>query len=169
MENYVGEIRPFAGGRIPEGWLLCDGTELPISQYQTLFSLIKVTYGGNVEQGKFRLPDLRSRIPLGLSSNYQIGRAGGEEFVKLTPSHLPKHKHPIACSTSVNVDLPTAADGVWSASAAKGFLYNPVPGKLEMNKESISMEGNGLGHENRMPVMAVSFLIAYTGLYPSRS
>ena len=43
---YIAEIRPFAGvtNRIPAGWHLCDGTLLPISGYETLYSLIGIAF-----------------------------------------------------------------------------------------------------------------------------
>ena len=169
MENYVGEIRSFAGEHVPEDWHLCDGSELTISDYPALFALIGYTYGGSEGQRKFRVPDLRSRIPLGETANYPLGKPGGSEKVALIADHLPKHKHPVACSTTSNVDLPNAVDGVWSASSAKGFLYNAVPGTIEMNIESIQAAGKGEGHENRVPVIAVTFIIALNGQFPGRS
>ena len=80
-EPYIGQIMPFAGNFAPEGWALCDGSLLPISQYDALFSLIGTTYGGD-GQTTFALPDLRSRVPIhqgqgpGLSS-YVLGENGG--------------------------------------------------------------------------------------------
>ncbi len=168
MESYIGEIRPFAGERIPENWHLCDGAELPVSKYQPLFALIGFTYGRSDDNTKFRLPDLRSRIPIGEGAGYDLGKPGGVEKVVLTTENLPKHKHPVACSTSNTVDLPNATGGVWCASSAKGLLYNSEVGSIEMNDESIRPEGKGDGHENRMPVLAVSFIIALHGIFPDR-
>ena len=37
------------------GWLMCDGSLQPISEYDALFNLIGTT---------FTLPDLRGRVPL---------------------------------------------------------------------------------------------------------
>lgn len=169
MDNYVGEIRSFAGDRIPEGWHLCDGSELMISDHMVLFALIGFIYGGSDASGKFRLPDLRSRIPLGVGGNYSLGKPGGAEKVGLSTDHLPGHRHPVACSTSGKADLPGAVDGVWSASDGKGALYTSEPGTTGMNTESIQAEGAGQEHENRVPVMAVSFMIALVGLFPSES
>ena len=44
---YVGEIRMLAFPRIPTGWLACDGSVQPISQYEVLYTLLGTTYGGN--------------------------------------------------------------------------------------------------------------------------
>lgn len=64
----VGTILPFAGGIIPNGYLLCDGCEVQISRYSLLYATIGHTYktfallrGLNT----FAIPDLRGRFPLG--------------------------------------------------------------------------------------------------------
>jgi microcystin-dependent protein len=41
----------------------CDGSLLPISQYQPLFALIGTCYGGTGTTN-FALPDLRGRVPI---------------------------------------------------------------------------------------------------------
>jgi microcystin-dependent protein len=52
-DSYIGEIRMFAGNFAPAGWAFCDGTPLPISEYQALFDLVGTTYGGD---GQSTLP-----------------------------------------------------------------------------------------------------------------
>jgi microcystin-dependent protein len=64
----IGSLIPFAGTTLPNGYLLCDGAEVQISQYPELFAVIGVTYNGPVALlglATFRLPDLRGRSPLG--------------------------------------------------------------------------------------------------------
>ncbi len=67
----AGSIIPFGGPTAPAGWLLCDGAEVQISEYSTLFDIIKYTYGDPetlLGLGTFRLPDLRGRFPLGVDN-----------------------------------------------------------------------------------------------------
>jgi microcystin-dependent protein len=60
----VGEIRIFAGDVIPSGWVVCDGSMLPInSQNLPLYSVLGTTYGGD-GQAHFNLPDFRARAPM---------------------------------------------------------------------------------------------------------
>ena len=61
MDQYIGEIRMFAGNYAPAGWAFCDGQLLSIAQNNVLFSLIGTTYGGD-GINTFALPDLRGRI-----------------------------------------------------------------------------------------------------------
>jgi len=65
QQPYIAEIRLFAGNFPPAGWAFCDGSLLPISEYDTLFNLIGTTYGGD-GQTTFALPDLRGRVQIGI-------------------------------------------------------------------------------------------------------
>src|SRR5712692_3762211 len=91
---YVGEIRMFAGNFNPAGWFFCDGSTLPISEYDTLFQLIGTTYGGD-GQSTFQLPDLRSRVPIHMGNGFAIAQTGGTETVTLTTAQIPAHNHSI--------------------------------------------------------------------------
>lgn len=67
----VGSIMAFAGATAPRGWLLCDGSEVRISDYTELFNVIGYIYGDiNSLLGfdTFKLPDLRGRLALGLDN-----------------------------------------------------------------------------------------------------
>jgi microcystin-dependent protein len=41
----IGAIMPFAGSSIPDGYLLCDGSEVEREKFRSLFDVIGVTYG----------------------------------------------------------------------------------------------------------------------------
>jgi microcystin-dependent protein len=64
----IGAILPYAGGTAPDGYLLCDGSEVERSKYSDLYDVIGVTFNGSATllgAGTFRLPDLRGRFALG--------------------------------------------------------------------------------------------------------
>jgi microcystin-dependent protein len=64
----IGAILPYAGATVPDGYLLCDGSEIERSKYDILYDIIGVTYNGVsalLGVGTFRLPDLRGRFVLG--------------------------------------------------------------------------------------------------------
>ena len=57
LHAHVGEIRLFAGQYPPDGWLPCDGRELPIeAPYLELYEIIGKTWGGGDDT--FALPNL---------------------------------------------------------------------------------------------------------------
>lgn len=66
----IGAILPYAGANVPDGFLFCDGSEVLIAKYETLYNIIGGTYNGVVPLlgtpgTTFRLPDLRGRFVLG--------------------------------------------------------------------------------------------------------
>ena len=60
---FVGQLSAVAFNFAPVGWLDCDGQLLQIAEYETLYTLLGTTYGGDGET-TFALPDLRGRVPL---------------------------------------------------------------------------------------------------------
>jgi microcystin-dependent protein len=67
----IGGIMPFAGSVVPNGFLLCDGSEIPRNLYAQLFAVIGYTYkdfSQLIGYQSFALPDLRGRFPLGKDS-----------------------------------------------------------------------------------------------------
>ena len=91
--GFTGQITAFAGNFAPNGTLLCEGQLLPISEYDTLFSVIGTTYGGDGET-TFALPDLRGRVPVGTGTgpglaNITLGESFGVEDLTLTQANLP--------------------------------------------------------------------------------
>lgn len=67
----VGSIVAFGGAASAvvesQGWMLCDGRELPASSYPQLNAAIGKAWGGNSSGGTFRLPDLRGRFLRGVN------------------------------------------------------------------------------------------------------
>lgn len=63
-ECALGEVRLFAGDRMPGGWQPARGQLLSINQNEALFALLDTNYGGN-GQTNFALPDLRGAEPNG--------------------------------------------------------------------------------------------------------
>lgn len=61
MDPFMGEIRLFAGNYAPNGWALCQGQLLQISESTALFSIVGTTYGGD-GTSTFALPDLRKSL-----------------------------------------------------------------------------------------------------------
>src|SRR5438309_3717841 len=104
-QSYVGEIRMFAGNFAPNGWMLCQGQLLPISENETLFNLIGTTYGGD-GQSTFALPNLSSGVPVHMGAlsgtTYALGESGGLETVTLTTNQIPAHSHVTKCDGTNN-------------------------------------------------------------------
>jgi microcystin-dependent protein len=97
MDGYLGEIKLWAGSYAPKNWMYCAGQSLAIMQYQALYAVIGLNYGGD-GRTTFQLPDFRSRIPVCAGSgpglmSYIIGEFGGQEFTILREDQLAEHVH----------------------------------------------------------------------------
>lgn len=101
----AGVIQAYAGpvGKIPEGWILCDGKVLPVGGYQRLFNAIGYTWGGS--GANFRVPDGRSgtlkMVGAGvLNDPDRGGRFGahgsksGDNVGSYQRFHVHNHRHP---------------------------------------------------------------------------
>jgi microcystin-dependent protein len=131
MDPILGMIILWSCPRVPQGWFPCDGRQLPISQYQALFAIIGTTFGGD-GQTYFNIPDLRSRIPIGIGqgtslSNYMLGQKGGTEAVALTLAQMAAHNHAAVSTNSLTASVSLAANGTLPASSSYGTSVIPGP------------------------------------------
>jgi microcystin-dependent protein len=170
-EPYVGEIRMFAGNFAPNGWMLCQGQPLAISENDVLFQLIGTTYGGDGEE-TFNLPNLASRVPvhMGTSPNgttFQIGEMAGTEEVTLTVQQIPVHSHPFTASTDVaNSNTPTNQVIAQSTQRAVYFEANTT---TNLAANAITPAGGSQPHENTQPFLCINFIISLFGVFPSQT
>jgi microcystin-dependent protein len=165
MDPFVGEIRMFGGTFAPVGWANCNGQFLAISQNPILFKLIGTTYGGDGET-TFALPDLRSRIPIGMQGN--LGEPAGTEAVTLTAPMLPAHSHPAACGGNGTTVSPV--NGYWATDVGGvvGQYSSQAPNAV-MAPDAITLSGGGQPHDNIQPYLCIRYIIALDGVDPSQS
>lgn len=185
----------FAGNFAPRGHMLCNGQILSIAQNTALFSILGTTYGGN-GQTTFALPNLQSRVPIhqgtgpGLS-NYVLGEQGGQESVTLTNAEMPMHTHQaivtggaanasvtLPCSTSPG-DSDSPAGRIPAISSGGEEQYTdpgsanaqtaPVSIAVAAPTVTNSISGGSLPHNNLQPFLAINFIIAVQGIFPSRN
>ncbi len=92
----AGVINIFAGSISPDGYLICDGSPVSRTEYADLFAVIGTTYGEGDGSTTFNLPDLQSRIPVGISAEPEfdeLGKTGGAKDHVLTVDEMPAHSH----------------------------------------------------------------------------
>jgi len=109
----VGVVEAFAGTNAPNGWLICDGSQISRALYPELFNVIGTTYGSGDGFATFTLPDLRGRTIAGrdgvnnmnngptnrLTSTFfgasgtALGNSGGSQSNTLTSNEMPSHTH----------------------------------------------------------------------------
>lgn len=173
-EPFIAEIRIFAGNFAPRGWAFCNGQLLPVSQNTALFSLIGTTYGGD-GRTTTALPDLQGRAPMhpgrgpGLTSR-RLGQKGGVETVTLSEAQMPNHNHALQATTE-NGEQGSLSSDVALARARGGTPYqsNTTTNVVDMDARALPNSGGSQAHNNLQPFLAMNFIIALVGLYPSRS
>lgn len=188
-QPFIGEIILVGFNFAPVGWAKCDGQLLPIAENDALFILIGTKYGGD-GQTTFALPDLRSRVPIGMGqgpglSPYIIGAAGGVETVTLTTSQLASHAHAVDVSGLTAPPKCTSAPGNQRspggnvpASEAAGVTapYSSLAPNADMASGSMTVTGSvpdstatggNLPHDNLQPTLVMNYCISLFGVFPS--
>jgi len=181
---FLGEISMFAGNFAPRGWALCDGQLLAISQNTALFSILGTTYGGD-GRTTFGLPRLRGRTPMhpgngpGLSRR-RLGESLGTEFNVLHQLNLPSHNH-IAIT---NVDVKVAVNSASGEDSEPNDQYiaggnniyidaagtnQYLGGVSAAATTTLGLSGNNQSINNIQPSLVMNYIIALSGLYPSRN
>ena len=165
LDMPLGTVLPIATESVPEGWMLCDGREISIEEYQGLYDLIGTTYGAGdsafwaqvfFPATTFNIPDLRGRTIIGANDmggeqsdvltlhQASAGQIGGQELHQLTEDEMPSHSH-IHTGNSDEIifvlpDAPSAQVLDW-----------PFPGSAES-----SPTGGDQPHNNMQPYMALN-------------
>jgi microcystin-dependent protein len=188
MTPDLAMIYLFASNFAPQGYALCNGQILAISTNTALFSLIGTFYGGN-GQNNFALPDLRGRTPIHAGGNsgqgpglstYVLGQFGGTETVTLSQTQMPVHTHGLVANKTAGTTVIPASTSFISAGPSTGsgpnasaldtFTTDSAPGNLvQLNPGAISTVGGSQPHSNLQPYLAVNYVIALQGVFPSRN
>ena len=134
VERLPGEIIAYGGAIAPDGWLVCDGSQVSRTVYPALFTVLGVAYGAGDGANTFNLPNLQGRVPLGLDGAHPRGTSGGAESHTLTTANMPAHTH------TINHDHPTfntAAGGAHDHSTGRNDADGSSPTTIR--------EGTGTG------------------------
>lgn len=184
-EPFIAEIRIFAGNFAPRSWAFCNGQSLPVDQNTALFSLIGTTYGGD-GRTTTALPNLQGRAPMhpgrgpGLTAR-RLGEKGGVDTVTLAEAQMPSHTHSMVSSRERGDNLNPANNFL-----ARGTALYASPNNLgamadqalpKAGGERVDTDNGGTivttyptqAHNNLQPLIAINYIIALQGLYPSRS
>lgn len=170
---FLGEIRMVAFNYAPYGWALCNGQLLSISQNTALFALLGTMYGGDGVT-TFALPDLRGRVPIhygqgsGLSV-YTEGQKGGVEKVTLTQNQMPAHSHGVNAVAAGGNQASPAGNLPAIESTGTSLDYSSNAPDAPMNSAMIGSAGGGQPVSIMQPYLVVNFVIALTGVFPSRN
>ena len=168
----VGVISAFAGSTAPIGYLLCDGSAVSRTTYSALYAIIGTTFGTGNGSTTFNLPDLRSKMIVGVGqgsglTNRTLASTGGIESKTLSISEMPSHNHTITdpghthSQTTVNDDFNN------SGGNPPGFTADGAGSRTWTNISSnttgitINSTGGGTAFSVMNPFLALNYIIKY--------
>lgn len=130
----LSEIKIWPANYAPEDFLYCSGTELHISNYTALYSIMGTTFGGD-GRVTFNIPDLRARVPCGSMrmgdplpplQGILAGVFKGNQSVSVGIDNMPAHSHEaVGQSSPVSADF-YAYGGVQDTVAPANLTARPT-------------------------------------------
>ena len=136
-----GTVKPYAGGVIPAGYLLCDGSAVSETTYAQLFAALGYAHG-NPGGGQFNLPDYRGRFLRGVAhgqttdpdrasrSASQSGGNTGDNIGSVQDDAFQGHYHELWHSSTANgvgsSGRNTRADSAYYGD--RSYIRNPLNG-----------------------------------------
>lgn len=192
-EPYVGQITLFGGNFAPRGWAFCQGQIMSIAQNQQLFAILGTTYGGNGST-TFALPDLRGRAPIGtgtgpLGTTVEGEMSGANQVTLLQTNMAPtavvlnnaqaQVSVPVAAAVG-DVQIPTNATILATANETSGSgavvnVYSSEPQTTTLRPFTAPVTGSGFTQGGQQPVnirnpyLGINYIIAVSGIFPSRN
>jgi microcystin-dependent protein len=119
MEEYIGVIKMFAGNYVPEGYMLCQGQTLSITENEVLYAVIGNTYGGDIQNNNFQLPNLCGRTVKGTGVNTSgtqtvtLGEVGGNDSIVPTLSYANQMPCAILDSQYLGLNYIICVNGMY--------------------------------------------------------
>lgn len=154
--NIIGEVKPFAGKEVPNGWLKANGASVSSAKYSQLYAVIGTTFGGTISN--FKLPDLSGKMVAGAASgsyaSNKLGAIGGAEKVTLTVAEMASHGH--GWTGRIGTGNPNDAGHSNGAGAWQERSYP--------RRTQTAYRGGSAAHNNMPPYLAMDFII-FTGVY----
>ena len=173
---FLSEIKVVSFNYAPAGWAFCNGQTMPINQNQALFALLGTTYGGN-GQTTFALPNLQGRVPIHFGGSHTMGEAAGAAAVTINQQTMPAHTHfPSAKNVIGDANIPTSSLVLAQAVAIQQDtstlavnMYSQGALDKQLNPGFIGNAGGSQPHNNMMPYLALNFINALQGIFPSQN
>jgi hypothetical protein len=142
----IGTVLIYAGDKIPDGFLLCDGREVPRGRYPSLYKVIGEKYGEGDGVTTFNLPDMNT-----LATNGMAGTVAAGDIANMVS----------AAANTITVEFAfqrTGATPVYKLSEPTGAPPVVDPEKLKRNDTEVKPE-SGPTAKGDKPTMY--FIIKY--------
>ena len=172
---HIGEFKYTVRSQDFNGWMLCDGRELLISDHEPLYNVIGTTFGSS-DSNHFALPDYRGRALAMMGSGPGLstrawGQSVGEETHQLTVPEMPSHGHtvndPGHSHTQVTYnDDYNLTNGTPPAFAKDAATNAPVTwSNINSTTTGVSLNscGGSAAHNNMQPTLFGGNVFIFSG------
>ncbi|MCK6520619.1 tail fiber protein [Myxococcota bacterium] len=173
MEPLMGQVMLFAGNFAPVGWMFCNGQLLSIAEYSALFSILGTTYGGD-GQTTFALPNLSGRLAVSAGNGpglpgWALGQTGGAESATMTTQNMPAHIHPVLAANQPGetTNPQGAVLAGFGTSLPPAGPYSSSAPDVSLSAQAVGAAGGSQPFSIIQPSLALNFIIAVEGIYPS--
>ncbi len=167
-EPFLGMVALVAFDFPPQGWALCNGQLLSITQNTALFALIGTFYGGDGIQ-TFALPNLQGKAPVHQGAGFVVGQTGGSDTATLTTNQLPPHSHTVNATTNKGNKAGPAGNLPAADAAGLTAEYSSAGANTTMNPTMITPTGSGQPFSVQNPYLTLTYIICINGgIFPSR-
>lgn len=192
--DFIGAVCFTAATYCPVGYLEANGQNVPVNQYQALYSLVGNRYGGTAGQN-FTLPNMQGFSPAGQGVGPGLTPATqyttrGAESQTLTMAQMPAHTHvttlnPAAPGVTVNATAtgganaaPSATNNQLAAASPAARMYAPstsagtsvplagVSGGTTGATLTLANNGGTTPLPTISPQLVLKACIASDGIYP---
>jgi microcystin-dependent protein len=168
-----GSVMAYMGTNAPNGWLLCDGSVVSISQYPALYAVIGTSSGnGNGSSTTFNLPDMRGVFLRGVNGTRSDGLGDQDAAIRQSPVTGANSGNAVG---SYQTDMFKSHNHAPVGTAPTGFLtwYEPTGGSSGADSGLQAIQGGGItcgastetantgGSETRPRNVYVNYIIKY--------
>lgn len=130
---------------LPDGWIICNGSELDRTDFAALFSVLGTAFGSS-SATTFKIPDMRGCVPAGANgSSFPFASTVGEEAHTLTATEIPLLT--VAGGTNTT-EIPVA-----------GTFGSPPNAKVGPFTDLPLNPGGGQAHNNIQPSLCANWII----------
>jgi microcystin-dependent protein len=128
FEPFLGQIIFYAGVNTLSGTYPLSGLTLPVANNSALYSIFGMNYGGD-GAAIFGLPDMQSRVPVGIGQGpltfWSPGQQAGAEAALISLAQMPPHQHTVpALGTNTGMTGSNQPVGLIQPSLAFQFLIS---------------------------------------------
>ena len=149
----IGTTLLWYDDNIPNGYVELNGQELSRATYSELFDVIGTTFGSGDGSTTFNVPDMRDKVPIGVSSTDTninvVGKIYGEKTHKLTIQELASHSHGFQGGSALFAQKDQGVKGL-----GPGSYWTEGVGSIP----NTSNAGGDQPHNNMQPSFALRFI-----------